>query len=411
MIVKHDHRHLEGLGVFAARKLSKGLRIVTDQIILAHESREDMSASTGDDFPNISPDIQVLLTHLFAGPLNVFPLMASGLMKDRATVDPSRLQRLFRYNAIEAAGTGCALILLSSLLNYSPVSLAAHGVLRIVGGEQELPYDENTTPYCTWWLGNYGIEVCEAPEWWGITVEDLLRWSGIVENYNRFYLVTAGILAQPSPRIKASGLRTPLAWNPEIKSDCTGLCAEVNVCVGVVRLTPTATTTTTTTTRPTNGNSTPTPIQDGMTTNCNELYKANSGDDCVAISQNNGVSLSELYAWNKVLDAGCGGLLLDYYYCVGIVGGTTTTKKPTMGNGIATPTPTQPGMVDNCEGFRKRNPEVGAGCSVGLNYYVCIEIVGNGVQTPTATQTGMVGNCDMFYFVKKGDTMSSSRTE
>ncbi|RYP51039.1 hypothetical protein DL768_003539 [Monosporascus sp. mg162] len=109
----------KGLGVFAARKLSKGLRILTDQVILAHESREDMSVSIRDDFTNVSPDVQVLLTRLFAGPLDVVPLMAPGLVKDRATVDPTRLERLVRYNSIEAAGTGCILALLSSMFNHS----------------------------------------------------------------------------------------------------------------------------------------------------------------------------------------------------------------------------------------------------------------------------------------------------
>ncbi|RYP74934.1 hypothetical protein DL771_002718 [Monosporascus sp. 5C6A] len=109
----------KGLGVFAARKLSKGLRILTDQVVLAHESREDMSASIGDDFTNVPPSVQVPLTRLFAGALDVVPLMAPGLVKDRVTVDPSRLQRLVRYNAIEAAGTGCILALLSSPFNHS----------------------------------------------------------------------------------------------------------------------------------------------------------------------------------------------------------------------------------------------------------------------------------------------------
>ncbi|RYP23400.1 hypothetical protein DL765_001105 [Monosporascus sp. GIB2] len=32
----------KGLGMFAARKLSKGLRILTDQVTLTYESREDI---------------------------------------------------------------------------------------------------------------------------------------------------------------------------------------------------------------------------------------------------------------------------------------------------------------------------------------------------------------------------------
>ncbi|RYO95288.1 hypothetical protein DL766_002273 [Monosporascus sp. MC13-8B] len=54
----------------------------------------------------------------------------------------------------------------------------------------------------------------------------------------------------------------------------------------------------------------------------------------------------------------------------------------------------------------KWNPDIGAGCSVGLDYYPA-KTGGNSAQTPTPTQAGMVGNCDMFYFFKKGDTCHS----
>lgn len=51
------------------------------------------------------------------------------------------------------------------------------GVMHILGPSPQLPYDPNTTPYCTYWVDNRGQEVCEEiPDWWGIAMEDFLRW-------------------------------------------------------------------------------------------------------------------------------------------------------------------------------------------------------------------------------------------
>jgi LysM repeat protein len=115
--------------------------------------------------------------------------------------------------------------------------------------------------------------------------------------------------------------------------------------------------------------------------------------------------------------------------------------------GITTPSPIQPGIVDDCNDFHKVqsgdtcasiarsagislsqpadlalkftswNPGVGNGCSsLWLGYFVCISRVGvtatitmttttsgNGIFTPTPTLPGMVKNCDTFYLVKSGD--------
>ena len=56
---------------------------------------------------------------------------------------------------------------------------AADDVVHIMGVSPKLPYDERTTPYCTYWIDNNGQEVCEEiPEWWGISMDDFLRWVG-----------------------------------------------------------------------------------------------------------------------------------------------------------------------------------------------------------------------------------------
>lgn len=123
----------------------------------------------------------------------------------------------------------------------------------------------------------------------------------------------------------------------------------------------------------------------------------------------------------------------------------TTTK---TGNGVTTPTPTQPGMVGNCNAFHfvaqgeacgtalrstgislvelfAWNPSVNADCTgLWAGVYVCVGVIGSdqtttlppsatttapggGVQTPQPTQPGMVDNCEKFAFVNPGDSCSA----
>lgn len=156
---------------------------------------------------------------------------------------------------------------------------------------------------------------------------------------------------------------------------------------------------TTTTSTPGNGITTPTPTQAGMDDNCDAFHSVESGDTCAAIAKAADVSLSDFYKWNPGVGSDCSSLWLGYYVCTSVIGAkpTPTTTKP--GNGISTPTPTQAGMVDNCnkfydvskgdtcasitkdagislKQFEKWNPGVGSDCkTLWLGYYVCIGIV------------------------------------
>lgn len=235
------------------------------------------------------------------------------------------------------------------------------------------------------------------------------------------------------------------------------------VCTSVPGWTPTTPSSSTkassTVPTPINGIQTPTPIQPGMVNNCDAFYFVKEGDYCATIAQKNAISLSQFYPWNPNVGTDCGGLWLDVYVCVSIIGHSpatttappSTTVKPTPTNGIATPTPIQPGMVNNCDAFHlvksgdvcanivqrygislsqfyKWNPAVGSSCSsLWLDTYVCVSIVGvnpvtttmktsvvptttktgNGVATPTPIQNGMTNSCKSFRFVRSGDTCAS----
>ncbi|KAK6358806.1 hypothetical protein TWF730_008125 [Orbilia blumenaviensis] len=190
--------------------------------------------------------------------------------------------------------------------------------------------------------------------------------AGMVGNCNKFYFVKSG----DGCATVASSAGIPLAklyeWNPALNGDCTGLWPDVYICIGTTTytatLTTTRSTTTTTTSRTTtrnNGVSTPTPIQAGMTTNCNKFYFVKSGDGCDPIARQFGITLANFYAWNPAIKNDCSGLWPDIYVCVGLIGSTptpatttkTTTKSTTTAGGVVTPTPTQTGMVKNCKKF------------------------------------------------------------
>ncbi len=178
---------------------------------------------------------------------------------------------------------------------------------------------------------------------------------------------------------------------------------------------------------------TPTPAQPGMVNYCNNFVKVNPGDSCDSISFWNGVGGGQwVKLWNGVGED-CLNLQVNTYVCIGVIGGTPTVAA----NGVATPSPTHPGMVGNCNKFtyaksgdscdgisfwngvgggqwvKLWNSGVGPDCqNLQVNNYVCIgamagtpTVVGpNGVATPVPTQAGMVSNCKKFVKVNAGDT-------
>ena len=268
---------------------------------------------------------------------------------------------------------------------------------------------------------------------------------GMTEDCNHFYFVKAG----DSCAVIASSHHISLSdfydWNPAVKPDCTGLWANVYVCVGTFGgSTPSPTPTSTG--PPGNGVETPTPIQEGMTDECEDFYLVQPGDGCAAIASTHGISLSDFYEWNPAVGSDCVGLWANVYVCVGIIGGSppptstvSSTTTTTPGNGITTPTPTQPGMVDDCDTFHfvesgqgcaliagqygislsdfyTWNPTVGENCGgLWANVYVCVSVIGgsppeptptqpgNGITTPTPVLPGMVDDCDVFHKVEAGD--------
>ncbi|KAL3483245.1 hypothetical protein BJX62DRAFT_231120 [Aspergillus germanicus] len=238
---------------------------------------------------------------------------------------------------------------------------------------------------------------------------------GQIGTCNRWNLVqsrdSCNIYIQRYPGLTLADL---VEWNSEIGAQCHGW-------------TP-STTTSSTTAPPTNGSTTAANfiwLRRAMT--MHQLRQRWHFKD-------------EFFAWNSGVGTNCGSLWLGYYVCVSVVGRdtpttttsftttTTTTTGPT--NGLITPTPTRPGMVDNCDDFHMVVDgdycASIANCSdLWLGYHVCVSIIGGDpIQTTTATsrtititttttttatgpsptQSGLITTCTSYYKVKPGNS-------
>ncbi|KAJ3545053.1 hypothetical protein NM208_g2698 [Fusarium decemcellulare] len=271
---------------------------------------------------------------------------------------------------------------------------------------------------------------------------------GLVKNCNKFHLVKSTTTCVSIEQYYELPIAQFTAWNPAVGKDCKGLWADYWVCVSVEGYKPSTTTTakaTTTTKTPSNGIETPSPVQAGITKNCNKFHLVKSTTTCASIESYYKLPLAQFTSWNPAVGKDCKGLWADYWVCVSVVGFVpiTTTAKPTTttkvpGNGIKTPSPIQTGMVTNCNKFHpvsstttcasiqsyyditladfvKWNPAVGKDCKgLWANYNVCVGVIGgtptkpgNGIETPSPIQAGMVSNCKKFHPVSSTTTCAS----
>jgi LysM repeat protein len=141
-------------------------------------------------------------------------------------------------------------------------------------------------------------------------------------------------------------------------------------CVGTVSGSSTSTSSSSTSSgKPSQTTSLPYPTQTGIDAKCNKFNNPTSGDWCAKFASDNGISLDQLYAWNTILGTNgenCGTQFqAGYDYCIGVSGGTTTSK-PTSTTQLSSATtslayPTQSGLASNCNKFQ--NAVAGDYCS------------------------------------------------
>lgn len=270
----------------------------------------------------------------------------------------------------------------------------------------------------------------------------------MVDNCNKFHFVKKNENCDNIAKTYSITRAQFVTYNPAVGDTCSGMWAEVYVCVGIIGGSPV--TTSASPTKTGNGIATPTPSQDGMVDNCDAFHFVEKNQNCDDIAKKYGISRAQFVSYNPAVGDTCSGMWANVYVCVSLIGSEpspTTTQKPTStGNGIATPAPTQPEMITDCNKFylvksgdtcasiasknnisqtqfRNFQPSVGTDCKgLWLDAYVCVGRIGmtpspttistttktgNGVATPTPIQDGMVKNCNKFEFVGKTTTCQS----
>lgn len=142
----------------------------------------------------------------------------------------------------------------------------------------------------------------------------------------------------------------------------------------------------------------PSPVQDGIIETCTSYYQAVDGDNCSKIVEKYGTfKFEEFLEWNPAVGETCTDLWLGYYYCVGVPSTPTTPPTTTTTKGSDEHSPSQTGIVEDCQRWHKAeegdtcasivseyrtftlgqfqewNPAVGSSCSdLWLGYWYCI---------------------------------------
>ncbi|KAK8043699.1 hypothetical protein PG993_006129 [Apiospora rasikravindrae] len=146
---------------------------------------------------------------------------------------------------------------------------------------------------------------------------------GMVSNCNKFHWVSRGNVCDQITGYNGISREDFVRWNPTVLDDCSGMWAEVNVCVGVlVGGGPTTTTAAhpppATTTKPPSGIQTPQPTQPGMVSNCKKFHYVSPGDACAQITTYEGISLADFTRWNTGVGADCSNMWSKTFVCVGV---------------------------------------------------------------------------------------------
>ncbi|KAL6797935.1 hypothetical protein J3E68DRAFT_448914 [Trichoderma sp. SZMC 28012] len=245
------------------------------------------------------------------------------------------------------------------------------------------PFDPSTTKYCSFWYDNDdGSVTCEdVPSTLLISNDNWLRWNPeIAVSCNNFIIGRSYCIEttnEPSIPITPKSSTLPL---PSASKSITPPPP--------------------TSTKPSNGITTPTPTEVGIVDNCNAFYFVQSGDSCQDIADKNGITIDEFVSWNKgVGGTRCSGLWAENYVCISVIGRPSTPTKP--GNGIQTPSPVQPDIIDTCSKFYyikegqscdtiagengitvkdlvSWNRKAGPNCSgMWANTYACVSVISN----------------------------------
>lgn len=236
--------------------------------------------------------------------------------------------------------------------------------------------------------------------------------TGTIPNCGRYYEVQTGDDCNMIAMNFSLTFSDLINMNPSIDSACSNLWVGYDYCVAPVNgtIVPNVTTTlapsgltsstasilSSSTYSSTSFPSPPGPTVAGTTSQCTLWYTVQSGDTCASIDAAYSIMLSQFRAWNLYIDEICDNLWVGYSYFVS--GPQSPTSASATSSAIATPTPTQTGMVSGCQKFYEAvsgdgcssiasangittdqfiswNPAVGSDCSsLWAGYWYCISI-------------------------------------
>jgi len=137
---------------------------------------------------------------------------------------------------------------------------------------------------------------------------------GMVDNCDSFYFVVQGDDCAAIASKHDITLPQFLSWNPAAKPDCSSLWANTYACISIIGHVPQPTTT-----QPSNGVTTPSPIQDGMVTNCKTFCFVNQDETCLTVASKNRIMAEQFLSRNPAAKSDCSSLWANTYACVAVL--------------------------------------------------------------------------------------------
>ncbi|KAF5861958.1 hypothetical protein ETB97_012281 [Aspergillus alliaceus] len=303
--------------------------------------------------------------------------------------------------------------------------------------------DPHVSSECTYWANSIkSTDTCAALErYYGISNAHLVSWNpslqatdyALSEGWS--YCVEASAIATTTkttipekttsektttttkaPATTPSNFTTSSATTAA-KTNCSGLQPNYYVCVGVVGSTAPIITSKTATASPTTTTAPHSPQQSGISSDCNNYYFVEAGDERAFIAAKHGITLISRQAIGSIL-----------VFLVEPPQPTTqaTTAKTTTSTAPASTrlSPTQSGIVTDCSAyyqaqggdnswpivnkkysyltaakFYEWNPAIGTSCSnLQTGYYYCVATKNEGPMPNT------IGTCAKWHLVAYGDS-------
>ncbi|KAF5874875.1 uncharacterized protein Bfra_003324 [Botrytis fragariae] len=133
-----------------------------------------------------------------------------------------------------------------------------------------------------------------------------------VSNCDAFVEVVTGNTCQSVLDAANLDLATFYSWNPSVGPTCEFLDLNEYYCVGI------SAAVTTTSAGSATAVSTPSPVQTGIVSDCDQFYEVETNDSCEIVVGKYGITLDEFYSWNPAIGSSCQFLELNVYVCVGI---------------------------------------------------------------------------------------------